>query len=349
MHYTELDTPALIVDLDVLERNITTLQSACDRLEIDLRVHTKTHKTPRLAQLQIDHGAIGICSQKLGEAEAMVAGGIKDILIPYNILGRPKLERLSKLIRESDATLTLAADHSTVVAGLSDQASWDGLNVRVLVEMDSGMGRCGTQSPQQTLELAQEIDRLPGLEFMGVMTYPSLESMAPFIEEVRVLMDGSGLPLHMVSGGGTGEEEISKALGCTEVRIGSYAYEGMTRIKERSDLNPERCSLRLVVTVVSAGHHNHVIVDAGMKALASYPPIPYGYCLEYPEIWFEKMYVEHGELNVDGSKHTFSVGDIMSFIPLHGGMTTNLHDRIFPVRNGEVLDEWEVAGRGRSQ
>jgi D-serine deaminase-like pyridoxal phosphate-dependent protein len=349
MHYTELDTPALVIDLDVLERNVTTLQSACDRLEIDLRVHTKTHKTPRLAQLQIDHGAIGICSQKLGEAAAMAAGGIKDILIPYNIIGAAKLKRLSRLIQEADATLTLSADNETVVAGLSSQAARDGLTIRVLVEMDSGMGRCGTQSPQQTLELAHEIDRLPGLEFMGVMTYPSMVSMAPFIDEVRTLMDGAGLPLHMVSGGGTGEEEISKALGCTEVRIGSYVYEGMTRIKERSDLNPERCSLRLVVTVVSAGHHAHVIVDAGMKALASYPPIPYGYCIEYPEVWLEKMYVEHGEVNVVNSSHRFEVGDVMSFIPLHGGMTTNLHDRIFPVRNGEVVDEWEVAGRGRSQ
>lgn len=349
MHYTELDTPALIVDMDVLEGNITTLQSACHRLAIDLRVHTKTHKTPRLAQLQIDHGAIGICSQKLGEAEAMVAGGIKDILIPYNIVGAPKLTRLTKLIRENDVILTVAADTATVVQGLSGQASRDGVSIRTLVEMDSGMGRCGTQSPQQTLELAQEIDRLPGLEFIGVMTYPSMASMQPFIDEVRALIDRSGLPLHVVSGGGTGEEEVSKALGCTEVRIGSYAFEGMTRIKERSDLNPERCALRLVVTVVSAGHHKHIIVDAGMKALASYPPIPYGYCVEHPEIWFEKMYVEHGEVNLDASSHVFRVGDVMSFIPLHGGMTTNLHDRIFPVRDGEVIDEWEVAGRGRSQ
>ncbi len=349
MRVEDLDTPALCVDLDVLEKNIHDLQSACDALDIPLRVHTKTHKTPAIARLQIQAGAIGIVSQKIGEAEAMAEAGIEDILIPYNILGRTKLERLSRLVRQGHSTITVAADSPTTVEGLSTQASADGCTFRVLVEMDTGGHRCGTQSPQDTLALAQHIDRLPGLEFMGVMTYPSSERVRPILEEVRSLTNEAGLPLHIVSGGGTGSQEISKSLGCTETRIGSYAYEGMTRVSKREDLNPSRCPLRLRVTVVSTARPGQLIVDAGQKAFTSYPPTPYGYCLEHPELFIKGMSVEHGHVDTTASSHTFSVGQQLSFIPLHGGMTTNLHDRLYAVRDGEVIDEWEVAGRGKSQ
>ena len=349
MHFTELDTPALVVDLDVLEKNIADVQAACKRLEIDLRVHTKTHKTPQIARMQVEAGAIGITSQKLGEAEAMAEAGLEDILIPYNIIGRPKLERLTRLIKSGKTRLTVAADSSTTVEGLSRQATQDGCSVRVIVEMDTGSGRCGVQSPQETLALAQQIDSLPGLEFMGVMTYPSSERARPFLDEVRALVDGSGLPLHIISGGGTGSEEISKSIGCTETRIGSYAYEGMTRVGRREDLNPERCPLRQVVTVVSTSCPGQIIVDAGQKAFTSYPRTPYGYCLERPEIFLKGMSVEHGHVDVTASSHKFKVGEILSFIPQHGGMTTNQHDRLYPMRNGEIVDVWPVEGRGRSQ
>ena len=349
MHFTELDTPALCVDLDVLEKNINDLQHACDELEIPLRVHTKTHKTPAIARRQIAAGAIGIVSQKLGEAEAMADGGIADILIPYNIVGQAKLKRLTQLVKRGKSTITVSADSTITVDGLSQAASSDECSIRVVVEMDTGGGRVGTQSPGETLALAQHIDQLPGLEFAGVMTYPSNERARPFLNEVRDLAQQSGLPLEMISGGGTGSEAISKSLGCTETRIGSYAYEGMTRVGKREDLDPARCPLRMVVTVVSTSHPGQAIVDAGMKAFTSYPPIPHGYCLEHPEVFFKGMSVEHGHVDTSASDRTFRVGEILSFIPLHGGMTTNLHDRLFAIRQGEVVEEWEVAGRGRAQ
>ena len=349
MPFSELDPPALCVDLDVLKKNISDLQNACDRLEISLRVHTKTHKTPAIARKQIAAGAIGIVSQKLGEAEAMAADGIEDILIPYNIVGAPKLERLTRLVKSGKATMTVAADSATTAEGLSQAATATGCSLRVLIEMDTGGGRVGTQSPADTLALAQLIEQLPGLEFMGVMTYPSNERVRPILDEVRALMQHSGLPLHIISGGGTGSEEISKSLGCTETRIGSYAYEGMTRVGKREDLDPTRCPLRMVVTIVSTSRPGQAIVDAGMKAFASYPPTPYGHCLEHPEIFIKGMSVEHGHVDTTASDRTFNVGDILSFIPLHGGMTTNLHDRLYAIRDGEVVDEWEVAGRGRTQ
>ena len=349
MHFTELDTPALAVDLDVLENNISTLQTACDSLEIGLRVHTKTHKTPEIAHMQIAAGAIGICSQKLGEAEAMAEGGIRDILIPYNIVGKPKLERLTRLVKREITTLTVAADSRTTVEGISDQAARDECTVRVIVEMDTGSHRCGVQSPEETLELAQLIDRLPGVEFAGVMTYHSGDGVKPFLDEVRDLTGKSGLDLEIISAGGTGSEAFCKELGCTEARIGSYAWEGMTRIGKREDLNPQRCPLRMVTTVVSTAVPGQLIVDAGMKAFTSYPPIPHGYCLEHPELFMKGMSVEHGHVDISESSHTFHVGDILSWIPLHGGMTTNLHDRLHPMRNGDVVDTWQVSGRGRAQ
>ena len=349
MHFTELDTPALCIDLDVLEKNIDDLQSACNRLEIPLRVHTKTHKTPAIARKQIAAGAIGIVSQKLGEAEAMAAGGIEDILIPYNIVGKAKLARLTSLVLSGQSTITVAADSSATVIGLSQAAAAAGCTISVIVEMDTGGGRVGTQSPTDTLALAQEIDRLPGLDFTGVMTYPSSERARPFLDEVRDLTSKAGLPMHMLSGGGTGSEKISKSLGCSETRIGSYAYEGMTRVGKREDLDPSRCPLRMVVTVVSTTKPGQAVVDAGMKAFTSYPPMPHGYCLEHPEIFFKGMSVEHGHLDIAASEHKFTVGETLSFIPLHGGMTTNLHDRLFAIRNDEVVEEWKVAGRGRAQ
>ena len=349
MHYTELDTPALCVDLDILDRNIEQLQAACDALEIDLRVHTKTHKTPAVARRQIDAGAVGIVAQKLGEAEAMAEGGIEDILIPYNIVGAPKMRRLTELVKSGRTTLTVAADSAATVEGISAAADAAGCTVRVIVEMDTGGGRVGVQSPEATLELARLIDSLPGTEFLGVMTYPSREGARPFLDEVRRLVDGAGLPLHMISGGGTGSEEVSKAIGCTETRIGSYAWEGMTRVGRREDLDPSRCPLRLVTTVVSTSVPGQAIVDAGMKAFTSYPPIPHGYCLEHPEVHLKGMSVEHGHVDTTPSGHRFSVGQILSWIPLHGGMTTNLHDRLIVLKDGQVVDEWPVAGRGRAQ
>ncbi|MDP6982435.1 MAG: alanine racemase [Candidatus Latescibacterota bacterium] len=349
MNVKELDTPSLCVDIDVLDRNITNLQSACDELGIPLRVHTKTHKTPAIAQRQMAAGAIGIVAQKLGEAEPMAAAGIPDILVPYNIVGAAKLSRLVQLVGSEQTQLTVAADSEATVEGISAAMAAANLTVRMVVEMDTGSHRCGTQSPEETIALAQVIDQAPGTEFLGVMTYPSNERVRPFLDEVRQRASAAGLELQVISGGGTGSQEISKSLGCTETRIGSYAWEGMTRVGKREDLDPTRCPLRLVTTVVSTNVAGQIVIDAGQKAFTSYPPTPHGYCLEHPEISIKGMSVEHGHVDITASEHRFSVGEMLSWIPLHGGMTTNLHERLFVVKADEVVDEWTVDGRGRAQ
>ena len=345
MHVSELDTPVLTVDLDVLERTINGMAVHCQEIGIDLRVHTKTHKVPEIAKMQVTAGSKGITCQKLGEAEAMVDAGIDDILIPYNIVGRPKLQRLTELVKR--AKMTFALDSEDTATGISEQANADGVTVRVIIEMDTGSRRCGVQSPQAVLELAQKVTKMPGLDFQGVMTYPSNLRAKPFIEESVELLTAAGLPVNIISGGGTGAEQNSKDIGCTETRSGSYIYEGMKRISSSESLNPERCGLRMIVTVVSAPTTERIIVDGGQKTFTSYPPKPYGHVVEHPDIKIYGMSVEHGHIDVSESSHKFRVGERLSVIPLHQGMTSNLHDELAAVRNGQVEAIWKIAGRGK--
>jgi len=198
MTVSELDTPALTIDLDILERNIETVAKRSREHDIPLRVHTKTHKTPEIAKMQLAAGAVGIASQKAGEAEAMVAGGIQDILIPYNIVGRRKIDRLAALCQQ--AKMTVAADSDVTVRGLSEGLTRNGTSVRVLLECDTGGGSCGVQSPEAARDLARLIS-LPGLELEGVMIYPSHERAKPHFDEVKALFSEAGRALNTISWG----------------------------------------------------------------------------------------------------------------------------------------------------
>lgn len=345
MNITALDTPALAADLNVLERNINGMATHCDQLGIPLRVHTKTHKVPEIAQLQIAAGSQGITCQKLGEAEVMVDAGIDNILIPYNIVGKPKLKRLTALVQR--AKVIVALDSEETATGISQQSITDGCVVPVIVELDTGSGRCGVQSPQKAQHLAQQIVKMPGIDFQGVMTYPSNVRAKPFIEETLDLLSNDGIPVNIISGGGTGSEAASKELGCTETRSGSYVYEGLTRIGNSEMLAPDRCVLRVIVTVVSTPTPERIIIDGGMKTFASYPPTPYGHIIEHPDAKIYGMSVEHGHVDVSECSHRFKVGEQLSVIPLHQGMTSNLHNELVGIRGDAIETTWCIAGRGK--
>lgn len=345
MHKYDLDTPFPVIDLDVLESNIRNMASHCRALDIALRVHTKTHKIPEIARMQLDAGAQGIVCQKLGEAEVMARAGINDILITYNIVGREKVKRLTELARLADIMVTV--DSFEVAKGISDQAHADMCSIRVLVELDTGGERTGVQSPQAACELARQVMQLPGLSLQGVMTYPSDTRVKSFLQETLALFDASGLPHPIVSGGGTGREANSKEIGCTETRSGSYVYEGMTRVRGEEDLDPQTCPFSIVVTVVSVPKPGRIIVDGGMKTFREFPHSPYGLVVEYPEAKIDKMSVEHGHIDVSQCSHQFKVGDKLSVIPRHAGMTSNLHDEVAGVRGGHVEFVWPIRGRGK--
>lgn len=341
----DLDTPAVICDLDKLERNIDAMAARCREVGIPLRSHTKSHKIPEIAHLQMQSGVVGICCQKLGDAEVMVAGGIEDILIPYNIVGAQKVDRLLRLARR--ATIAVAVDSAETAQGISEGAKRMGGSVRALIELDTGAKRCGVQSPQAARDLARQIVELPGIDLQGVMTYPSRAQAKAFLDETVTLMREDGLPINVVSGGGTGLEQVSKDLGCTETRAGSYVWEGLSRVKGRDDLSDDRCPLRIITTVVSTPAPGRVIVDGGMKTFCSYPPVPYGYCIEHPEIFMSGMSVEHGHVDVSQSSHRFQVGERLTWIPLHQEMALNLHDELVGYRGEQVEVVWPVLGRGK--
>lgn len=342
----DLDTPALTINLDILEKNIRETQEDCNKHNIHLRVHTKTHKIPEIAKMQLEAGAIGIVCQKVGEAEVMVEAGISDILIPYNIVGPLKVKRLTELCKR--ATMTVAVDSEITARGLSDGATQNNVTIHILIECDTGGGRCGVQSPEAALALAKIINELPGLNLQGIMTFPSNEKAKHFLDQTRTLFANANLPLHIISGGGTGTAQVSKAIGCTETRSGSHAFEGLTRISHQNNPpNPITCAERMIVTVVSTPTPDRIIIDGGQKTFASHPPTPYGYVVEHPKAKIYAMSVEHGHVDVSQCNHKFTVGDRLSIIPLHQGMTTNLHDEVYAVRNGNVEHLWKVAGRGK--
>ena len=347
MTLDELDTPAVIIDLSLMERNIRDMAELCRKLEIPLRVHTKSHKIPEIAHVQLSAGAIGVACQKLGDAEVMVASGIRDVLIPYNIVGARKTERLARLAKR--ASITVAVDSVEVAKGLSDMAVQEGCRVSVLIELDTGGSRCGVQSPEAALELSRQIARMPGIEFQGLMTYPSRPEAGPFITRAVELIRGAGIQVRTISGGGTGGEPLARELGLTETRSGSYVWEGMSRISGSEQLHENRCALRVLVTVVSVPRPGRAIIDGGQKTFASYPPTPYGRVVEYPDARICKMSVEHGHLDTSGCNHRFRVGERLTVIPLHQEMCLNLHDECYGYRGERVEVVWRVAGRGRVQ
>ena len=345
MHIGELDTPAYVADLDVMERNIASMAEHCRNLDISLRCHTKSHKIPEIAHRQVRAGAIGICCQKLGEAEVMAAAGIENILIPYNIVGPRKVERLTRVSRRAE--ITVAVDDEITANAISDRALRDDCRVNVIIELDTGTKRCGVQSPEAAATLAERIMDLRGLVFKGIMVFPSHPEAKEFVNETAERISRKGIPLEIISGGGTGGEKNSKAMGCTETRSGSYIWEGMSRIGNSGMLSVERCACRMVVTVVSAPTPDRIIIDGGMKTFTSYPPTPYGHIIEHPDAQIYAMSVEHGHVDVSRCAHRFKVGERLSVIPLHQEMTLNLHDELNGVRGGQVEVIWPVAGRGR--
>lgn len=341
----DLDTPTVVCDLDKLEHNLRDYAAASKAAGVPLRSHTKSHKIPEIAHMQVASGAVGICCQKVGEAEVMVAAGIGDILIPFNIVGAAKVERLLRLSKR--ATIAVAVDSETTARGLSEGAQKFGGTVRTWIEMDTGAKRCGVQSPQATQALARVLADLPGIDFQGLLTYPSRLEARDFVDEAVALIQADGIAVQGISGGGTGLEQTTAALGWSEHRAGSYVWEHVTRVKSRDDLSDERCPLRIITTVVSTPTRERIILDGGMKTFCSYPPIPYGYCVEHPEIFITGMSIEHGHVDVSRSAHTFRVGERLTWIPHHQEMALNLHDELVGYRGEQVEVIWPVWGRGK--
>src|ERR1041385_5099052 len=362
MHISELETPAVVVDLDVMEQNLARMVAYCREHKLLLRPHTKSHKIPELAQKQIASGATGITVAKLGEAEVMLNAGITDIMIAYPIVGDEKTARLARIAEQ--ARITVSLDSEAAARGISAAVARQGSRIGVLVEMDVGFGRCGLGNEDDVLALARVIAELPGLEFKGLMFFPGHFTVPPsqravLREQVNEFLDRTfdvfaraEVPLAIVSGGSTPTAyESSLFHGVNEVRPGMYIFNDRnTAAVEACSWND--CALSVVVTVVSTAVPGHAIVDGGSKTFSSdrYQAdagVGFGLVKEDHAAVVEKLTEEHGHLNVARSERRYRVGERLSIIPNHVCTTLNMHDEVYGVRGDQVETSWRVAGRGK--
>jgi D-serine deaminase-like pyridoxal phosphate-dependent protein len=350
----DLDTPVMVVDLDKVHDNINRLQAELDDLGLKGRPHIKTHKLPTIGRWQIEAGAAGITCQKLGEAEVFADAGFDDILIPYNIVGAPKLERLTRLARRLN--LTVAVDGDYTARGIAEACQQAGITVNVLVEIDSGGHRAGVQTAREAQDLARIVADSPGLSFQGFMCYPSRPQMGELFVEARDRLTRDGIPVNMISGGGTGAQRLSKEIGCTEHRSGTYLYNDLS-VFRGGKCTLDQCAMTILTTVVSTASPGFATVDGGSKTFtndALQRDGSNGYVREYPEVFLDRMNEEHGVLSLaklaEGAPRP-RVGEKLHVVPNHACGTTNLHDVVYGYRvhDGEeiVEIEWPVHARGK--
>ncbi len=346
----QIDTPAVLIDTDRVAANIARAQAAADRAGLRLRPHIKTHKLPAFAHAQIAAGAAGITVQKLGEAEVMADAGIGDIFLPYNILGPAKLARLAAL--HARITLSVTADNAVTVAGLAATITDPARPLAVLVECDTGAGRCGVQTPGAALDLARRIAAAPGLRFGGLMTYPAAGKAAAalaWLTEARELLLDAGLPCPVVSSGGTPDIWAMETGGViTEYRPGTYIYMDRYCIA-RGAATADDCALTVLATVVSQPAPGRAILDAGSKALSSdlLGQPDHGELTGLPGARVTALSEEHGIVTLPEGL-TLGVGDRVRILPNHACVVSNLFDRVHLIAGDRVLDILPVAARGRT-
>jgi D-serine deaminase-like pyridoxal phosphate-dependent protein len=345
----DLDTPSVVIDLDIVERNVLRWQERCDRLGLANRPHIKTHKLVPLARHQIATGACGITCQKIAEAEVMADAGVDDIFITNNILGGHKLSRVAGLARR--CRIAVVADGETVIEGLSAAMAAAGLKLDVAVECDTGGRRCGVQTPASALALAQVIDRAPGLRFGGLMTYPPAGGRilsAAFLAEATDLCRRAGLAVDTVSSGGTPDMWIDDGLErVTEYRAGTYVYNDRSLVA-RGTARSEDCALTVLTTVVSRPTSDRAIVDAGSKSLTSdlLGLEGYGAVRQFEAARIAALSEEHGHIDLSACEDRPAVGERVHILPNHVCPVSNLVDTVVLVRGDEVVALHTVDARG---
>ena len=349
-HVRDLDTPAVTVHLDVMEANIRRVQALLDRHGVGNRPHVKTHKIPALGRMQLEGGAVGIVCQKIGEVEVFADHGVApDVLLTYNVLGRSKTDRLMAVARRVER-LTVVLDNDVVARGLSEAGQRYGMDVPFLVECDTGGGRNGVQSPEAAFDLARLAMKLPRMDFQGLMTFPNRDpDTRVFFERALGLFKQAGIPVPIVSGGGT---PALQTIDCfpvlTEHRAGTCVYNDAMVVRS-GGATWDDCAMRIRATVVSRPTPTRAIIDAGSKVLTSdqYGMPGYGHVLEYPEAGITGLSEEHGTVDLTECPERPQVGDVVQVVPNHCCVVTNMVDEVYGVRQGRLEVVWPVAARGR--
>lgn len=346
MSELELETPAAVLDLGRLERNLARWQARCDELGLVNRPHVKTHKCTEIARRQVALGAGGLTCQTLGEAETMAAAGLDNLLLPTNVLGRRKLERLADLLRRSE--VTVAVDDPRVLPGLARAAAGAGRELPVLVECDTGQGRAGVADPDAAAELGAAVARADGLRFAGFMTHPSPPGTREFLSRAVEKVERNGLGASIVSAGGTpamwSAEDLRPTV--TEYRAGTYAFHDRATIAAGAATLAD-AALTVQATVISRPAPDRAILDAGSKALSSdRGGDGFGLILEAPSSHVAKLDEEHGYVEL-APDDELELGRQVRLVPNHACVVANLFAELVVVRDGAVEGTWPVDARTR--
>jgi D-serine deaminase-like pyridoxal phosphate-dependent protein len=355
----EVDTPALVLDLDALERNLLRMADAVRESGVRLRPHAKSHKCAEIARAQIAAGAVGVCSQKVSEAEALVAGGVADVLVTNEMVGPRKTARLARLARE--AKVAVLADDAGNVAELDAAARAEGVRLDVLVEVNVGADRCGIAPGEPALALAQGIAACRSLRFAGLHAYhgsaqhvrdprerrAAIAAAAEAARLTKTLIENAGIACETVTGAGTGTfllESASRVF--NEIQPGSYVFmdadynrnvweEGWPRFEQ---------SLFVLATVMSAPASDRAVLDAGLKASSVDSGLPQVH--GRPGVEYLKASDEHGVLKIAVGAKAPKLGEKLLLVPGHCDPTVNLYDCFVCVRKGKVEALWPVTARG---
>lgn len=347
--FSDLETPCVLIDLDRVDANLKRAQAHADARGQTLRPHIKTHKLPRFAHRAVALGAVGITVQKLGEAEVMADAGLEDIFLPYNIIGTHKLNRLKAL--NFRVALKVTADSPDTVAGYARAFADAGKPLTVLVECDTGMGRCGVQNPAQALALARHIAQSPGLRFGGLMTYPAVggyQRAEAWLAEAKNLLDQAGLSPEVITTGGTPDMWQDGQSIATEYRPGTYIYLDRYQVAVGAGTWDD-CALSVLTTVVSRPTPTRVVIDAGSKSLTSdlLGQEGYGLVMGTPDTVVKSLSEEHGVVELASASDTPRVGDLLRIIPNHACVVSNLFDNVHLISGNKVVETVPVAARGR--
>ncbi len=360
---SDLITPCLLLDLDAFESNINKMAAHCKAANIHLRPHGKSHKCPDIAQRQIKAGAVGLSVATIREAEAMAAAGIKGMLITSELVGRPKIERLMRVVRKAPDTMAVV-DNPTHAQELNDAAAAAKLKLNLLIDVDPGGKRTGIASGAPTIAFAEKLMKMPHLKLRGFHCYSgtsahvagfearrqhSLNAMTPALETFANLKQ-RGLPMEILSGGSTGTYNIDPAFkGMTELQCGSYVFMdveyqmigGQRDDKFYDDFAP---SLTVMATVISRNHSDRATTDAGIKSFAT--DRKFGPNLK--DLTGARVFIssdEHGTILLDHPSRDVKLGDRLEFIVPHCDPNVNLYDRMYCVRGEQVVDVWRIVGR----
>lgn len=360
-----LDTPALLLDIDKLDRNIEDIVEFAKKYNVNYRPHIKTHKCINIARKQIEQGAIGITVATVGEAEVMSNGGIKDILVAYPIASKVKLERIEQLMDQSKITITV---DSVYQAGLlQDYFKSKKKELNVWIKINSGLNRCGVE-PTEVKELARFIKESSNLKLDGVFTHAGHSYGANSEEEINeiankeasVVLESAeicesiGIDIPHRSIGSTPTFKIAgKIKGITEIRPGNAVFFDMIQVGlEAATLDD--CALTVMSTVGSI-HKDRIVIDAGSKTLnldkgahGNESVLGHGYIKEYPNLVIDRLSEEHGIISIKETNE-MKITEKITIIPNHACTVANLFNKYLIVKNGEIIDEWKVDARGKVQ